>query len=97
MSNYGKAQLTAEWTVHAQLKITRPDLIQASQPEWEQHQQQTAAATTTEQQEPVTFVYNWSSDEKQQAKSDSSEWNKCGGRDPTKFARQFDNVSAIDG
>lgn len=91
MSNNGKAQLTAEWTVHAQLKITRPELIQASQPEWEQHQQQTAAAaaTTTEQQEPVTFVYNWSSDEKQQPKSDSS--------DPTKFAKQFDNVSAIDG
>lgn len=71
MANVKPENLTAEWTVHAQLTIKRPsdkannssDTVDSSN----------TAEDVPKQSNPVTIVYKWSSDD---VKNDSSN-DKC--------------------
>lgn len=61
MANNQPENITAEWTVHAQLTIKRPS--DKSKNSNEQNDSSTNAEDVPKQSNPVTVVYKWSTDD----------------------------------
>lgn len=64
--------ITAEWTVHAQLTITRPSDKEKNSND------QKDPSDDRKQANPVTVVYKWSSDDmKNESKNDKNSFSKA--------------------
>lgn len=76
MSNNQPENITAEWTVHAQLTITRPsDKIKNSN---DQNDSSNTAEDVPKQSNPVTVVYKWSTDDmKNESTNDKNNFSKA--------------------
>lgn len=76
MANNQPENITAEWTVHAQLTITRPgDKAKNSN---DQSDSSNTADDVHKQSNPVTVVYKWSTDDmKNESTNDKNNFSRA--------------------